>query len=291
MKMCLFPEQRKEVIFMENFHVDELIKAVLKEDMPAGDLTTESIVPENSVSRAVIIAKEQGVLAGLDIAARVFELLEGDLEFQANTRDGCKVTAGEVVAELSGCTRTILKGERTALNFLQRLSGIATETHKYCQEIRGTGARITDTRKTTPGLRYLEKYAVRMGGGVNHRFSLSDAVLIKDNHIAACGGIIPAVRAARERVPHTVKIEVETETLEQVREAIDAGADIIMLDNMDINTMKEAVSLVGGKAVVEASGGISLDNVYEIAKTGVDIISVGSITHSAGSLDLSMKFL
>jgi nicotinate-nucleotide pyrophosphorylase (carboxylating) len=276
-------------MLMENFHVDEIIKAALKEDMPAGDLTTESIIPKNAVSKALIIAKEQGVLAGLNVAARVFELLEGDVEFQANTSDGCTIAANEVVAELSGCTRTILKGERTALNFLQRLSGIATETHKFCRKVSGTGARIADTRKTTPGLRHLEKYAVRMGGGVNHRFSLSDAVLIKDNHIAACGGIIPAVRAAREKAPHTVTIEVEAETLEQVREAIDAGADIIMLDNMDINTMKEAVNLVGGKALVEASGGISLDNVYEIAKTGVDIISVGSITHSSGSLDFSMK--
>ena len=275
---------------MDNIFIDDIIKIALKEDMPAGDLTTESTVPENSVSKAVIIAKEPGIIAGLPVAARVFELLGGNVEFWVGKSDGDPVDKGDVVAELSGCTRTILKGERTALNFLQRLSGIAALTAKYCRKIEGTGAAIADTRKTTPGLRYLEKYAVRMGGGRNHRFSLSDAVLIKDNHIAACGGIIPAVRAAREKIPHTAAIEVETETLEQVKEAIQAGADIIMLDNMDIPVMKEAVKIVDGRAIVEASGGITPENVGEIARTGVDIISVGSITHSAPSLDFSMKF-
>ncbi len=274
-----------------NFSVDELIMAALKEDMPLGDITTDNIIDAEARSKARITAKEDGVIAGLDVARRVFEMLDRDVVFKCLVSEGDFVRRGDIVAEIEGNTRALLKGERTALNFLQRLSGIATITRKFCDRVKDYPVKIVDTRKTTPGLRYLEKYAVRVGGGTNHRYCLSDGVLIKDNHIRAAGGIKNAVEKVRRGIPHTIKIEVETETLDQVKEALEAGADIIMLDNMDYDTMAEAVKIINKAALVEASGNVDMDRLVDIAKTGVDIISVGKLTHSVKALDLSMKFI
>jgi len=271
------------------FIVDEIIISALKEDMPYGDVTTDAVIDIETNTRAEFLAKEDGVIAGLDIARRVFELLDDKILFMKLVKDGTFVKKGTVIAEIAGNTAAILKGERTALNILQRLSGIASITKEFCNKIEGTNVKIADTRKTTPGLRMLEKYAVKVGGGSNHRFSLSDGVLIKDNHIKAVGGIKEAVDEVRRNVPHTIKIEVETETLDEVKEALASGADIIMLDNMSINDMKKAVEMAKGKALIEASGNVSLQSVYDVALTGVDIISVGSITHSVKSLDISLK--
>jgi nicotinate-nucleotide pyrophosphorylase (carboxylating) len=275
---------------LDRIYIDNTIMTALKEDMALGDITTDNIVDHDSVSKACFITKEEGVIAGLDVSERVFKLLDESIAVKKLVKDGDKVSKGDIIAEFEGNTRALLKGERTALNFIQRLSGIATMADKLSRKIEGLDARVTDTRKTTPGLRFLEKYAVRVGGGSNHRFSLSDGVLIKDNHIKAAGGIKKACELVRKNIPHTIKIEVETETMEQVREALDAGADIIMLDNMDTETMKEAVKLINKRALVEASGNVNLDTIYDIAKTGVDIISVGALTHSVKSLDISMKF-
>ena len=275
-----------------NLHiVDNIIKNALAEDMPYGDATTDCVISGNPVSRAVFTAKQQGVVAGLDVAERVFKLLDGGIVFKKAVADGMRVEKGDTIAEVEGNTRAILKGERTALNFMQRLSGIATRTSQYCEKVKGLPVKITDTRKTTPGLRFLEKYAVRAGGGYNHRFSLSDGILIKDNHIRAAGGIKKAVELARRKAPHTAKIEVETETLEQVVEAVESGADIIMLDNMNTTMMKQAVEIIAGRALTEASGNVTLDTVYEIALTGVDLISAGELTHSVKAMDISLKFV
>ncbi|HPT91852.1 MAG TPA: carboxylating nicotinate-nucleotide diphosphorylase [Acetivibrio sp.] len=269
--------------------IDRIIMNALKEDIPSGDITTDNIIDETSESQAVLIAKDEGVIAGLDVAKRVFMLLDDTIVFEKHVEEGQRVKYGDTIATIKGNTRAILKAERTALNLLQRLSGIATATRKLVDRIEGLPAKVVDTRKTTPGLRILEKYAVRVGGGYNHRFSLSDGVLIKDNHIKAAGGIKKAIERVRERIPHTLKIEVETETLEQVREAIDGKADIIMLDNMGLDKMKEAVKIVNGNAITEASGNVNIDTIYDIACTGVDIISVGGLTHSVHSFDISMK--
>ena len=275
---------------LDNIHIDDIIIRALKEDMALGDITTDNLIDPESKSTAYLVAKEPGIIAGIQVAERVFTLLDDKVGFLARVEDGQHVEKGEIIAQISGHTSVLLKGERTALNFLQRMSGIATLTNAFCKKVEGTKAVIVDTRKTTPGLRILEKYAVRAGGGRNHRFSLSDGVLIKDNHINACGGIRQAVEKARASVPHTVKIEVEVETLEQVQEALDCGADIIMLDNMDIDTMAKAVKMINGRAIVEASGSVSLETARSIAEAGVDVISVGRITHSAPALDISMKF-
>ncbi|HHU90394.1 MAG TPA: carboxylating nicotinate-nucleotide diphosphorylase [Clostridiaceae bacterium] len=270
--------------------IDDIIWRALKEDMPMGDITTESTVSEDETSCARLIAKEDIVVAGIEVFCRVFILLDSSINIERFVNDGDKISAGTVILKLSGNSRAMLKAERTALNLLQRMSGIATATRKFVDIIEGTNAKIVDTRKTAPGLRYLDKMAVRMGGGTNHRFCLSDGVLIKDNHIKASGGITAAVEKARVRIPHTVKIEVETESLEQVKEALSAGADIIMLDNMKPETMKEAVSYINGKALTEASGNITADNLAVVAKTGVDLISSGSLTHSVKAADISLKF-
>ncbi len=275
---------------LDNIHIDDIIIRALKEDMALGDITTDNLIDPESKSTAYLVAKEPGIIAGIQVAERVFTLLDDKVGFLARVEDGQRVEKGEIIAQISGHTSVLLKGERTALNFLQRMSGIATLTNAFCKKVEGTKAVIVDTRKTTPGLRILEKYAVRAGGGRNHRFSLSDGVLIKDNHINACGGIRQAVEKARASVPHTVRIEVEVETLEQVQEALDCGADIIMLDNMDIDTMAKAVKVINGRAIVEASGSVSLETARSIAEAGVDVISVGRITHSAPALDISMKF-
>lgn len=272
------------------FEIDKIILAGLKEDMPFGDITTDNLIDEASQSEAVLIAKDTGVIAGIDIAKRVFEILDKNVVFEKKIVDGERVKSGDIIAEIKGNTRALLKGERTALNLLQHLSGIATKTMNLCDKIKGTKSKVVDTRKTTLGLRALEKYAVRVGGGNNHRFSLSDGVMIKDNHIKAAGGIKEAVKKIREKIPHTIKIEVETETLEQVKEALEAGADIIMLDNMGGDKIKKAVKIVSGKAVIEASGNVDSDSISAIAEAGVDIVSVGSLTHSVSAFDISMKF-
>jgi len=268
--------------------LDAVIENALMEDIHTGDITTLALLPEKRDIRGRIVAKEPLVLAGIEVASRVFQLIDPATVFSPCFKDGATLAKGEVIAELSGDAASLLQGERVALNLLQRMCGIATLTARYCEAVRGTKARVTDTRKTTPGLRRLEKYAVRVGGGSNHRFGLYDGVLIKENHITAAGGIASAVKRARRAVPHTIRIEVETETLEQVAEALAAGADIIMLDNMDLETMRRAVALIDGKALVEASGGVSLDTIAGIAAAGVDIISVGALTHSARAMDISM---
>ncbi|NLL05497.1 MAG: carboxylating nicotinate-nucleotide diphosphorylase [Clostridiaceae bacterium] len=269
--------------------IDNIIINSIKEDMPSGDITTDNIIDENAKSEARLIAKNSGVIAGLDIAKRVFELLDQNVKFDKHISEGQWVNVGDVIATINGNTRALLKGERTALNILQRLSGIASQTREYADKIKHLKAKVVDTRKTTPGIRVLEKYAVRVGGGTNHRFCLSDGVLIKDNHIKAAGGIKKAIDLVRNKIPHTIKIEVETETIDQVLEAIDGKADIIMLDNMGLDIMKEAVKIINGKAIVEASGNVNLNSVVDIAETGVDIISVGSLTHSVTAFDISMK--
>ena len=275
----------------ENILIDKIIEQALLEDIGTGDITTEFIISSNLTAKGIIKASEEGVIVGLDIACLVFNKLDPEIVFREKIKDGTKVARGKVLAEISGSARTILKGERVALNFLQRMSGIATITSKFCQQVKDFPVRIVDTRKTTPGLRILEKYAVLMGGGYNHRFGLYDAVLIKDNHIAVAGGIKSAVNSVRKQISHTIKIEVEVENLSQLQKALEMKVDIIMLDNMDLDTMKEAVKMAKGKAIIEASGGITLEKVRTIAQTGVDLISIGALTHSVKSLDISMEIL
>jgi len=275
----------------ENILIDKIVEQALLEDIGTGDITTEFIIPSNLKAKGIIKTSEEGVVAGLDIVCLVFRKLDSEIIFQEKIKDGTKVARGKVLAEITGPARTILKGERVALNFLQRMSGIATITSKFCQQVKDFPVRIVDTRKTTPGLRILEKYAVRMGGGYNHRFGLYDAVLIKDNHIAVAGGIKSAVNSVRKQISHTVKIEVEVENLSQLQEALKVKADIIMLDNMDLETVKKAVKMAKGKTLIEASGGITLEKVRKIAQTGVDLISVGALTHSVKALDISMEIV
>lgn len=268
----------------------EIIEQTLQEDIGTGDVTTESLIPPSIPANGRFLAKSAGILAGLPVAEFAFMTLDSSLEFQTYFQDGDKIKPGDVIAQVSGAARSLLCGERVSLNFLQRLSGIATLTGKFVEASRLYRVRIVDTRKTTPGLRMLEKYAVRQGGGSNHRFGLYDAVLIKDNHLAALkGNIKEAVRLARENSPHTITVEVETTDEEQVKEALAAGADIIMLDNMPVAEMKRMVELINRKALVEASGNVTLENVAEIAACGVDIISVGALTHSAPALDISLE--
>jgi nicotinate-nucleotide pyrophosphorylase (carboxylating) len=268
--------------------IDKIIEMALAEDIHTGDITTLSVLPQPRNMRARLVAKEPMVLAGLAVAERVFAQLDPSIRFSAEFADGARLQTGDVIARMEGDAASLLQGERVSLNLLQRMSGIATQTAAYVEEIAGTGARVVDTRKTTPGLRVLEKYAVRVGGGTNHRTGLYDGVLIKENHIAAAGGIAEAVRLARAYIPHTLKIEVETETLDQVAQALQAGADIIMLDNMSLSEMSTAVGLIAKKALVEASGGVNLQSIKAIAQTGVDIISVGALTHSVRATDISM---
>lgn len=268
--------------------LDRIIENALMEDIHTGDITTLAVVRENRKMRARLKAKEAMMLAGIEVAARVFHVLDPGITFTAHFSDGDLLDSGDMIAEIVGDASLLLQGERVALNLLQRMCGVATQTARYVQAVAGTKARVVDTRKTTPGLRILEKYAVRVGGGINHRTGLYDGVLIKENHIAAAGGITTAISRARAYIPHTLKIEVETETLAEVGEALTAGADIIMLDNMDVTTMREAVAMIGGKALAEASGGVNLTTVREIAETGVDIISVGALTHSVRAMDISM---
>ena len=275
---------------LDKKQIDKIVLNALEEDMPFGDVTTDNLIPENDVTEAKFIAKAEGVIAGMPVAARVFELIDNRISIEIFKNDGDKVAKGDIIAILRGPTAGILKGERTALNLMQRLSGIATRTSVFAELVKDYKVSVVDTRKTTPGLRYLEKYAVRCGGGRNHRYSLSDAVMLKDNHIAAGGGIIPAVEKVRANIPHTVKIEVEVEDMEMVREAVEARADIIMLDNMNEAAMAEAVKYIDGRALVEASGDVTEERICAIAETGVDIISIGRITHSVKALDISLRF-
>ncbi|MGF7058039.1 carboxylating nicotinate-nucleotide diphosphorylase [Brassicibacter mesophilus] len=276
---------------MKKLYLENIIKNALLEDMNNGDITTDSLIDEDSLSVAEIKAKEDGVIAGIDVARMVFELLDDAIIFEKYIDDGFVTKKGDIIARITGKTRAILSGERTALNLLQRMSGIATTTAMYSERIKKYNAKIVDTRKTVPGLRILDKYSVRMGGGINHRFNLSDAILIKDNHIKAAGGITEAINIVKSKIPHTVKIEVEVETLDQLKEALDANADVIMLDNMDTAAMKQAVVINNKKAIIEASGNMSLGRILEVAETGVDIISVGALTHSVKALDISLNIL
>jgi nicotinate-nucleotide pyrophosphorylase (carboxylating) len=268
--------------------IDSIIRNALREDIHTGDITTRSVIVQPNPAKARLLAKEEFILAGIEVAARVFRMLDPATVFHSRFTDGATCSPRDIIAELSGTDAVILQGERVALNLLQRMCGIATITSRYVAAVGGTGARIVDTRKTTPGLRVLEKYAVTVGGGSNHRAGLYDAVLIKENHITAAGGITAAVTRSRACIPHTMKIEVETENLAEVAEALACKADIIMLDNMDVATMREAVALIAGRSLVEASGGVNLDTVRGIAETGVDLISVGALTHSARAVDISL---
>ena len=270
--------------------IDKIIKDALIEDCPSDDITTNSIIGEESISTVELICKEEGIVAGLEVFKRVFDLL-GNVEIEFYKRDGDNVHVKDRIAFLKGNTRSLLVGERIALNLLQRMSGIATLTNRFIQEIKHTNAKLLDTRKTTPNLRILEKYSVKIGGGCNHRFNLSVGIMIKDNHISAAGGIKRAIELTRKNSSFVRKIEVETENLEMVQEALLAGADIIMLDNMSLEIAKEAVEIIGKRALIEFSGNVELNNIKEIAEIGVDYISVGALTHSAKILDFSLKNL
>lgn len=272
------------------FNIKNVLRLALEEDLGHADVTTTLIIPEEQTSKALLVAKESFVLAGLPFAREVFNLLNHEVKFRVFHNEGSKLKKGDIIAEIYGRTRTLLTCERVGLNILQRLSGIATLTNEFVRKVKGLGVKIVDTRKTTPCLRYMEKYAVKVGGGTNHRFGLCDGILIKDNHIEAAGGIAPAINAARQ-AHHLSKIEVEVENLKELKEALAAGADVVMLDNMSIEDMREAVKLAKGKVLIEASGNISLERVRAVAETGVDLISVGAITHSAPAADISMKIV
>lgn len=274
---------------LNQMQVESVVRAALMEDVGSGDITTALTIPDSARSVGVIVAKAEGVIAGIDIVRTVYSILDHSVKVASHARDGAPVKPGSRIATVSGPSRSILTGERVALNFLQRLSGIATATSHFVHLVSDTKAAIVDTRKTTPGLRALEKYAVRIGGGRNHRFALYDGILIKDNHIAAAGGVEAAVKAARKGAPHTMRIEVEVTSLDQLREAIDAGADAVLLDNMSVETMRQAVELGACRVVFEASGGITEANAAAIAATGVDLISVGALTHSVKALDISLE--
>lgn len=271
------------------FQIDDIIKTALLEDINYVDVSTDYLVEENSVSTARYVAKADGVLCGVDIAARVFELLDSEAESEIYIHDGESVKKGDIIARFTAKTRALLKGERTALNIIQHMSGIATATNRCVKQVEGTKASIADTRKTLPGLRVLQKYAVTVGGGKNHRYNLSDCAMLKDTHIDAYGSITAAVNKLRESMGHTTKIEVEVGNLEQLKEALDLDVEIIMLDNMSVDDMKKAVEITNGKSLLEASGNVTEENIRAIAQTGVDIISLGALTHSVKAFDISMK--
>lgn len=274
---------------LDKKEIDKIISSALTEDVGSGDVTTNLIVPKNEKSRASFYAKENGVIAGLTVAKSVFTKLDKKSVWKSFVKEGDRVNAGARIAEVTGYYRALLTGERTALNILQRLSGIATQTSEFVRLAEGTKVRVLDTRKTVPGLRTFDKYAVKIGGGENHRFGLYDMVLIKDNHIKAAGGITSAVERVRKNLKAKIKIEVETSNLDEVCEAVNCNVDIIMLDNMTNDTMKEAVRIINGKIKVEASGNVTVNNFRQIAETGVDYISIGALTHSVKALDINMK--
>ena len=272
------------------FYIDDIIRTALNEDINYIDSTTDLLISPKDCSEAYFVAKASGVVAGLDVALRVFELLDPTIEITRHTEDGNEVFKGDIIAEFKGNTAALLKGERTALNLLQHMSGIASYTNMCVKAVEGTNASICDTRKTLPGLRALQKYSVVMGGGRNHRYNLTDAAMLKDNHIDAYGGITNAVKALRSRAGHMLKIEVETRNFDELNEALAVGADVIMLDNMSCEDMKKAVEITAGRAKLEASGNVTLDNIRAVAETGVDIISLGALTHSVTAFDISMKW-
>lgn len=274
-----------------NLNVDNLILQALREDITSEDITTNSVMPEYQPGEVDLICKQDGVLAGLDVFKRVFELLDDRVSFDMRAQDGEIVKNGQFLGTITGDIRVLLEGERTALNYLQRMSGIATYTHSIAVLFKGSKTKLLDTRKTTPNMRVFEKYAVKVGGGYNHRFNLSDGILLKDNHIGAAGSVTKAVKMAQEYAPFVRKIEVEVENLDMVKEAVEAGADIIMLDNMDKETMKEAIRIIDGRAKTECSGNVTKENVANLIDIGVDYISSGALTHSAPILDLSLKNL
>lgn len=276
---------------LSNYKIDPIIERALDEDISYVDITSDILIPMNAVSKAEMITKAEGVIAGLDIAKRVFEIVDPKLQIELFTKDGSYVENGEIILSVKGSSRSILKAERVALNILQRMSGIASMSYAYAQEVKDYKLRVVDTRKTTPGLRILEKYAVKMGGCSNHRFNLSDAVMIKDNHIKAVGSIQAAVELAKKEIPHTTKIEVEVETLEQLKEALLYKADIIMLDNMSNEMMSEAVKINNGQAILEASGNIVMSRLKSIGEIGIDVASVGALTHSVMAFDISLNII
>lgn len=275
-------------MILNKIYVDNLIKTALLEDINYCDVTTDYLIPADQMGKGRFVAKAEGILCGAEVAARVFELIDSDVKIEILIKDGESVKYGDEIMRLEGRTSSLLKGERTALNLIQHMSGIATAANQAMKLVEGTNASIADTRKTLPGLRPLQKYAVMTGGAKNHRYNLSDAAMLKDNHIDAAGGITAAVTALRKKIGHMTKIEVETRNLDELREALAVGADIIMLDNMSPELMKEAVVITGGKAVLEASGGITNETLRAVAESGVDIISIGALTHSVKAFDISM---
>ena len=274
---------------LPQFYIDDLIKTALKEDINYIDVTTDYLLDPEAVTQAYFVSKDDGILCGIQVAMRVFTLLDPEVKFQLYKKDGDPVKRGDRILDMEGHTVALLKGERTALNLVQHMSGVATATHRCVELVEGTNASIADTRKTLPGLRPLQKYAVTCGGGRNHRYNLSDAAMLKDNHIDAYGSITAAITALRKKAGHMLSIEVEVRNFEELQEALDAGANIIMLDNMDCSDMAQAVEMTGGRAKLEASGNITLENIRQVAETGVDIISLGALTHSVKCFDISMK--
>lgn len=278
-------------MILNQFYVDNLIKTALLEDINYVDITTDYLIPEDQENEAKFLAKADGVLCGIEVALRVFTLIQPDFQYEVFIHDGKEVKKGDIIAKIKGKTRTILKGERTALNLLQHMSGISSMTNRIVKIVEGTNASIADTRKTLPGMRPLQKYAVTVGGGKNHRFNLSDAAMLKDNHVDAGGGITNAVTKLRTKLGHMAKVELEVRTLDELREALSVDVDVIMLDNMDNDTMREAVKIADGKALLEASGGITEETIRGVAETGVDIISIGALTHSVKAFDISLKII
>ena len=278
-------------MILNQFYVDNLIKTALLEDINYVDITTDYLIPEDQENEAKFLAKADGVLCGIEVALRVFTLIQPDFQYEVFIHDGEEVKKGDIIAKIKGKTRTIPKGERTALNLLQHMSGISSMTNRIVKIVEGTNASIADTRKTLPGMRPLQKYAVTVGGGKNHRFNLSDAAMLKDNHVDAGGGITNAVTKLRTKLGHMAKVELEVRTLDELREALSVDVDVIMLDNMDNDTMREAVKIADGKALLEASGGITEETIRDVAETGVDIISIGALTHSVKAFDISLKII
>lgn len=278
-------------MILNQFYIDNLIKTALLEDINYVDITTDYLIPEDQENEAKFLAKADGVLCGIEVALRVFTLIQPDFQYEVFIHDGEEVKKGDIIAKIKGKTRTILKGERTALNLLQHMSGISSMTNRIVKIVEGTNASIADTRKTLPGMRSLQKYAVTVGGGKNHRFNLSDAAMLKDNHVDAGGGITNAVTKLRTKLGHMAKVELEVRTLDELREALSVDVDVIMLDNMDNDAMREAVKIADGKALLEASGGITEETIRDVAETGVDIISIGALTHSVKAFDISLKII
>ncbi|MBQ5398764.1 MAG: carboxylating nicotinate-nucleotide diphosphorylase [Ruminococcus sp.] len=278
-------------MMLNKFYIDKLIETALLEDINYLDAATDWLIDEEQEGSAQFIAKADGVLCGLEVALRVFELIQPDFKAEVFKKDGDRLQKGDIIAKISGKTKTLLKGERTALNLIQHMSGVATATNEAVRLVEGTSASIADTRKTLPGLRPIEKYAVTVGGGKNHRYNLSDCAMLKDNHVDAGGGITNAVTKLRKKLGHTVKIELEVRNLDELREALSVDVDIIMLDNMSCEDMKKAVEITNGKAKLEASGGITAETLRAVAETGVDIISMGAVTHSVKAFDISLKII